>query len=516
MAQPVAAAPPADTEPVTLTVAARFDRRVALNDPIAGALGRPIEGVTVLTAPTRGRIDLAPEDAAPGATRGLVLMNVAQSVQLRGGEMVFRPSLSETNTAGSDDVRLSDMFRLRLEDGAGERTVTVNLELELDACDREAGDALDLQGVGFFRWPNEIDPAAALAACADAAAARPDTPRFVYQFGRAQLANRDVEGAYRSFRAAAEAGHVRALNALATLLSAPQIDRDLVAIPFDPDEAAALRERGIAAGDPFAMHSHGLRLLRDGGTRADRERGFELLDRAAEMGHTFSMNELGAQFLRPDSDLYQPERGLTYLNVSSGRNDIYGHHNLGIVALLGLDGNPPDYPRARDFFLRAAEGGHPASPGSLGRMYVRGQLGAPDLVQALRWYDEALRRGDAAAGANAAEIALSGRVAGVGAADAALRAAKVVEMPGAGDTGRASDQLARTDDADRDRATQILLVELGERLTVDGAVGPATRAALERQARAHGLDPAAATPEARLRLAARVYWAANPLRLDLF
>lgn len=517
-AEPVPeATPAAPDEPLALTVAARFDRRVAVSDPIAAAIGQPLGDVTVLSAPTRGRIDVSPEGEAPATTRGLVALNVAQSMQLRGGQMVFRPSLSEVNTAGADALALQDVFRLAVEDEGRTRTVNVTLELEVDPCDREAGDALDLQGVGFYRWPNEIEPAAALAACADAVAARPEVARFVYQYGRAQLANRDFEGAHRSFRAAADAGHIRALNALASLLTAPQIDRELVAVPLDPEQAAELRERGIAAGDPFAMHSRGLRLLRDGTTRAERERGFELLDRAAEMGHTFSMNELGAQFLREDGDFFQPQRALAYLETSSARNDIYGHHNLGIVALQGLDGNPPDFDRARDFFERAAAGGHPASPGSLGRMYARGQLGgAPDLAAALDWFDEALVRGDAVSGMNAAEIALSGAVAGHGPADGAVRAAKVLEMPAAQGVERAAEQLGRVDDRARDMATQMLLVELGERISVDGAVGPATRAALQRQAEAQGVTGPTDTSDARLRLAARAFWAANPLRPDLF
>ncbi len=76
-------------------------------------------------------------------------------------------------------------------------------------------------------------------------------------------------------------------------------------------------------------------------TAEDRQRGFELLDRArAELGHTYSMNELGIYFLTRDSDHYQPERGMTYLRASFARDDIYGMHNLGFVALYGLDGSP--------------------------------------------------------------------------------------------------------------------------------------------------------------------------------
>ena len=522
--EPASEATEAEPEPVVelaalpdaLTVTARFDRRVGLRAPLSEALGRPLDGATIVTTPTRGRIELTETAEAGVITRGLVPVGLTDAVQLRGGDITFRPALSEINTASRDDFSVSDSFRMRLGPTEAPHTVTVNLELEIDACDLEAGDALDLQGVGYYRWPNEIEPAAALAACAAAVDSAPGTPRFLYQYGRAQLANRDFEGAYRSFRTAAEAGHIRAFNALATLLSAPQIDREVVAVPLDLGEARELRERAITAGDPFAMHSLGLRLLRDGETAAERERGFELLDRAAEMGHTFSMNELGYQFLNPDSDRYQPGRGMTYLTVSSERDDIYGHHNLGLVALLGLDGSEPDFERARDYLLRAAEGGHPRAPGDLGRMYVRGQLGPQDLAQALHWFDIGLERGDGMAGANSTEIILTGQLLGHTPADAAVRAAKVIEMPNSDAVERGRDQLGRIEAGARDRAAQMLLVELGEGLGVDGIFGPASRAALERQAAAYGLDLAADSPTERLLLAARAWWAANPLRLDLF
>lgn len=502
--------------PEEATIALQFDRRVALGAQLSDTLQHPLDGAEIVTTPTRGRIELAEVSEAGATTRSLVPVNLSQGLQLRGGDITFRPALSEINTAAGGEITLADSFQLRLGSTDAAQTLTVNLELEVAPCDIQAGDALDLQGVGYFRWPNEIDPAAAMEACAAAVAAAPDTPRFLYQYGRAQLASRDFEGAYRSFRAAADAEHIRAFNALATLLSAPQIDRDVVDVPLDPDEARALRERGIAAGDPFAMHSLGLRLLRDGETDAEHARGFELLDRAAEMGHTFSMNELGYQFLIPESDRYQPARGMTYLTASSARDDIYGHHNLGLVALLGLDGEDPDHETARDYLLRAAEGGHPRAPGDLARMYARGQLGAPDLAEALRWSDVGLERGDGTAGANGVAIIMTGQLSGHGPADAAVRAAKVIEMPNSDAIDRARGQLAQIDAREQDRATQMLLVALGEPIAVDGAFGPASRAALERQTQRHGLSATSASPTDRLLLAARAHWAQNPLRLDLF
>lgn len=72
--------------------------------------------------------------------------------------------------------------------------------------------------------------------------------------------------------------------------------------------------------------------------------------------------------------------------------------------------------------------------------------------------------------------------------------------------------------ADLDRATQMILNELGEAVAVDGRAGPVTIEALARAGSRAGLEalPADAGAQERLRMAARIWWAQNPPRVDLF
>jgi TPR repeat protein len=371
--------------PVSTEIALPLDRRVDLTGRIERAAGAPLMNAAIVAAPGSGQV----------------------TVDATGAGLSYRPTLAEVRATELSSFTHSDSFRIETGPFDARQTVTVDLSLDATDCDIQAGDALDLQGVGLYRLPNEIEIDSALAACTAAVEAAPDTPRFRYQLGRAQQANGEFVEAFESFQAAAEAGHIRALNAEAYLLFTDRINRDLVPIPRDEARAIELMERGIAEGDAFAIHSRGLRLLRHGETAEDRNRGWELLSRSAELGHTYSMNELGVYFLDPEGEHYQPERGLNFLNASSARDDIYGHHNLGFVALFGLDGNEPDYARARDWFERAALGGHPHSPSSIGRMLMRGQLGEPDYPEAVRWFDEGLARGDGWGGANAANIILA-------------------------------------------------------------------------------------------------------------
>ncbi|WP_238986705.1 caspase family protein [Paracoccus sp. MKU1] len=493
---PVSSQPDRGVTPVqglAVDLTAPFARELPLGDRLAGRIGGPLDEVSVIEAPQHGQLDLA------------------------GGAATYRPHLAETPMAGKTEHILRDRFSLRIG-GAEPRVLNVSVEMPALSCDVQAGDALDLQGVGLYRLPNEIEPRRALADCRQAVAENPGTARLLYQLGRAQQASGDLKSAYDSFRAAAAAGHIRAGHAAAILLLSPRINRDTVPIPRDEAQGNALLDEAIAAGDPFAMHSRGLRLLRNGPAEADRQRGFELLERAAELGHTYSMNELGAYFLDPDSRWFRPERGLTYLRASAERKDIYGYNNLGLVALRGHEGVKPDHAAARDWFERAAQGGHPFAPSNLGRMIMRGQLGKPDPRAALRWYDMGLARGDGWGGANAAGIILKGDARPLGPADAALRAVKALYLPAPDAASRARELLDGIAAADLDRATQMILNDLGEAVVVDGRAGPATTEALARAASRAGLEtlPVDAGAQERLRMAARAWWAQNPPRVDLF
>ncbi|WP_104492993.1 caspase family protein [Paracoccus denitrificans] len=483
----------APVQEIAVDLAMPFARELPLDDRLAGQIGGFQGDVSVIEAPQHGQLDLA------------------------GGALVYRPHLAETSMAGKTEYAVRDRFGLGIG-GAEPRILNVSVEMTALACDVQAGDALDLQGVGLYRLPNQIEPRRALAGCTQAVTENPGIARLLYQLGRAQQASGDLKSAYDSFRAAAAAGHIRAGHAAAMLLLSPRVDRAAVPIPLDEAQGNALLDQAIASGDPFAMHSRGLRLLRNGPAEDDRQRGFELLERAAELGHTYSMNELGAYFLDPDSRWFRPERGLTYLRASAERNDIYGYNNLGLVALRGYEDVKPDHAAARDWFERAAQGGHPFAPSNLGRMIMRGQLGKPDPRAAVRWYDMGLARGDGWGGANAAGIILKGDARPLGPADAALRAAKALYLPAPDAAGRARELLDGIAAADLDRATQMILNELGEAVAVDGRAGPATIEALVRAGNRAGLGalPADAGAQERLLMGSRAWWVQNPPRVDLF
>lgn len=471
----------------------------------------PLDRTVDLTSALESAIGAALVAPSPGAAP-----QKGQFAQSSEGRVVYRPELAEIRATDMKAYAHEDSFRIEAGPDGARQLFDVSLRLDADPCDLAAGDALDLDGVGLYRLPNEIVVTAALDACGAAVATHPETARFRYQLGRAQQAAGSFEDAFASFTAAADAGHTRALNAAAYLLFTSRIDRDLVDIPLDENRANALLDQGIAAGDPFAMHARGLRLLRRSEAADDRTRGFELMERAAELGHTYSMNELGVYFLEPETDHYIPERGLKYLQASAEREDIFGYHNLGIVALFGFDGREPDFARAARMFEIAAAGGHPFAPADLGRMVVRGQIAGAGKADAVKWYDMGLSRGDGWGGTNAAEVILEGGVTGMGPPEAAIRAAKAAHLPDRDAAGQARALLGRLSAGDLNRGLQLLLAELGEPVEIDGAVGPGTLAALDRVLGRAGVAAPGGGAEERLLAAAKAYWAERPTRPDLF
>lgn len=436
---------------------------------------------------------------------------------LSAGEngVIYRPRLTERR-AVTRKQQLFDSFAITFDLPQGPTLVTVTLDIEVNGCDLAAGDALDPGGVGFYRLPNEIEIAPALAECRAAIAKNPDTPRFKYQLGRAEQAAGLFKVSFDNFSAAADAGHIRALNGTARLLITDKIDRAVAEIPADPTRAMALYDQGIAAGDPYAMHSKGLHLLRNSKTTDGRQEGFELLDRAVELGHTYSMNELGIYFLTPQTNHFLPDRGLLYLRASAARNDIYGYYNLGYVAQNGLTQEEPDFAAAYDWYVKAAEGGHPIGPASLGRMITRGHVPGQGPQQALEWYDKGLARGDGWGGVNAAALVLNGDVQGQTSTSALIRLAKARHLSNIKASDAAVAQLAKQTPRELALATQTLMVELGATLAIDGAIGTRTRRILDQMARNHGLRPPPNNRLAELEIAARIYWAERPTRPDLF
>ena len=456
---------PAAGAPIALT--ARLDQEIAIGAPLVAALDLPADtSVRIAAPPANGRLlvdldDGRRVDAArqPGLTAGAL------------ATLAYEPAPGAPATGDSFTVAA----------GAAEPAV-VELDLELDPCDREAADHLDPEGVGPGRYPNEIDPANALPACLEAVARAPDVGRFAYQLGRVQLALRDFDAAEASFERARELGHTRAWVALGLMAAnADARSRGLGDDAPAPPEALVLFQRGISAGDPYAMHSLGRELLRNGPDEETRRRGFQLLQQAVQFGHTFSMNELGAYYMNPASPDADPPRGLSYIRKfrRPGRHLrlLQPRARLPRRARRRRPGPPGGGRMVREGGGRRA----PRRAGTLGRLWNSGALGETGRdAKAIDWYDQGLARCDGWSGANAAWIIANRAPAGYLPRDAAERAAKAAVLDGEDSAAEARRLLPTLDAQAIDGAAQSLLDALGGNVEVDGNFGPASVAEMQR------------------------------------
>lgn len=475
---------------------------------VRDALGLlPSDQVTIMEGPKTGRLvlteesgfrrNVAGESIASGDLDKLLLINESVQIPAR--------SLERGNI---DDA-------LTLSVNGDEKNISMHLKP--DACDFEAGDHLDPDGMGITRYANELRPEMALAACQAAVQRDPEVGRFHYQLGRALTALRRYDEATAAYEQARELDHARAWVALGNAkLNAARITGGL-ANPEASDEVLQLFARGVAEGDPYAYYALGRQFMRYSNNEQIEIEGYDLMMRALEVGHTFAMNELGYFYLNKDADYYDPERGLRYLRESAARDDIYGFNNMGLVYLRGLGGTDTNYPAAFDMFVKAAEGGQPDAPFNLGVMYRDGLVSTgKDLQKSVEWFTTGLERGDAYAGVEAAHLVSSGKVPGYVQSDAAVIGAKAAALRRHSAANRSRDLIATFSNNALNAGAQKLIVELGGSVVIDGAFGSGSQKAMDGVLAKLNAGPAATNPVERIIQLAALSWTLSPFRVDLY
>ncbi len=499
LAEPLVVIAEADSEPApekVVQIDVALDKTVDIGLAISDALGTaPDLQVEVLGLPSQGRIE-----ASTGMS-GQAFVAYRPSID-------SLPALQTPQRDGAP--RVDDRFVVAVAD----QVVEVQMSSEINDCDFEAGDHLDPGGVGISRYPNELQPEVALAACLKAVEVNPDIGRFHYQLGRAYTALRKLDEAEAAFEEARKLGHDRAYYALGTTALGRIQEVSGRLFELAPAEVLAYYAAGAERGDPYAMHALGRQYLFFSDDPIRQEDGFRLLTRAADMGHTFAMNALGEFFLDDERTTFDGARGLEFWKVSAARNDIYGFNNMGTVYSRGLGGIEPDPALAVDFFKKASDGGHPAAPISLGIAYATGKGTEQNAEAALEQFDLALSRGNARGGTNGALMFLTGRAKGKP-GDAAQRAAKAFQLNDDSAAEQATDQLSKMPQREIDAGSQAIMVQLGADITVDGAFGPGSRAALAEIESSYGATLSGDGRD-RLLALAKLYWENNKFRVDLY
>jgi len=490
-------------EPVALRMP--LSREVVIGNTMDAEPFAGLEKMVITRAPKLGHL----KSQLGQQTRGLVPLS---TLNQDAGSLVYSFRRQEISATKMENPVVDDEFQL-FSDGS---IHTVQLTLDVDPCDFNAGDHLDPEGVGITRYPNEIDVEAALPACLDSVAREPEVGRYHYQLGRVYVALRNLDAAEISFKNAQQLDYTRAWHGLGMLEIARQQEIAGGTRSQASEKALALLAAGVNKGDPYAFHSLGILLLETSDDPNSRRQGFDLLSRAQEVGHTFSMNALGVYFLEKDSDHYDPERGIRYFRESAKRGDIYGYENMGNTLLTGAGSLKPDPKQALEWFTKASKEGHPTAPSSIGRMYNAGSIGGKvNSTKAIEWYDIGLSRGDGWAGANAAWIIANRNPNGFSPGDAAVRAAKAAALSNVDASNEAKAILSRLPARAVNAGAQLLMLELGEEVVSDGAFGPASEAAIASVSDRFDKDIPSDKLD-RIVALAEIYWSINKFRADLY
>jgi len=157
---------------------------------------------------------------------------------------------------------------------------------------------------------------------------------------------------------------------------------------------------------PFAFFKNGVLAYKSG----KKDEALQALRYAADMGHIGARWKLARMYAEGDGvgddDYAAYQLFLSIVNDSAEagmRNESYisdallalGFYSRHGIAHTEIEPNPA---RARGFYLQAASNyGNATAQYELGCMLLHGEGGAPDKIQAARWFQLAARKGHAAA-----------------------------------------------------------------------------------------------------------------------
>ena len=448
--------------------------------------------IEIISAPASGQLRLSGRILSQGASFKLANLS----------KLSYRP------VVGSEDKSLKARFVIATKSGRSE-IMPVEITPEIHQCDKLAGQPFDLQGVAPGVYAHRLDGAKAKKPCLEAMADYPNTARFIYQLGRAELAIGQQKKAYQLFELAAKLGHIRADHAIGQLYITGALG------PVNNRKATAHYAVAALKGDTYGIYSYGKRIFYGHGIKQNRTRGLAFMLQAAEMGHTFAMNELSRIFRQGIGVAKDPKRALRFSMASSLRDDIYGYNNLAVHFLDGIGVKRNDA-KALAWFLKANKGEHPEAGNNIGRMFENGWGVPKNLDIAAGWYEKSALRGSAWAANNRAWLALKGPAQQKNKVLAAKYYALSAALQRNEPSQKASAILKKLDGRTKRQATQLILNELGYRTKRrDGRFTKLTRKSINRYSREHK-SAKTGNPDQLLTSLAKTWWIKNKPRFDLF
>ncbi len=303
---PVADAPVPALKP-EVSITAPLEKAVAIGGRIAAELRLPPEAkIAVSKAPEAGDIALVTTD---GRLDGDTSKDVTGASI---GSLVYMLPPKQRPAQGRINQSVhKERIRVDVElPGQAAQSTVFDISLVPDACDFEAGEWFDLQGVGVYREPGDVSASRALKACSDALRKDPSNARFHFLYGKALEQSGRLQEAMNAYQTAASLEHIRAWHALGQLSLRMGL----------PDSVAMQHfRRGVSSGDPLAIQAAGVLALENAVTEAEREEAYELLGYAIDFGLTGAMRALAEYFNDPMSPDHDPVRAKVFEREADAR-----------------------------------------------------------------------------------------------------------------------------------------------------------------------------------------------------
>jgi len=129
------------------------------------------------------------------------------------------------------------------------------------------------------------------------------------------------------------------------------------------------------------------------GTAADMGKAVANFEKAAALGHVPAQSKLAGIYLNGRGAAKDENKGFDLLNKAADAGDDTAMFDMGQILLNGLFGRKAEADKARAWFLKAAEAGHPRGALAIADMRKEGKGGKVDMEGALRWYITAQKGG---------------------------------------------------------------------------------------------------------------------------
>ncbi len=226
--------------------------------------------------------------------------------------------------------------------------------------------------------------------------------------------------AFRNYRLSADAGLVRAMNAVGCMFAKG------LGVAASVDAAGEWYERAAACGDADGLYNMAMLLddrvakarrkleagmpnteaSRTGVIRTMREIERLLLD-ASHRRHPSAMNALGTLYEHADpvgtsGVVRDPAKALKWYKRAAERGHAVAQNNMGSFCFMGKPPmNGPDYVQAREWFEMAAAQSDPVAQNNLGILYENGRGSVTqDLAKASQLYARSAAQGNPSAMSN--------------------------------------------------------------------------------------------------------------------